>query len=67
MKGYYKGSIRVSIVPVWFLVGNGGMDSGDYCWGFYRDYYRDPFPHPTKNRTVLRGDVLYIRALCFGA
>ena len=27
-KGYYKGSIRglrVSIAPVWFLVGNGGM------------------------------------------
>ena len=26
---------------VWFLVGNGGMDSGDYDWGVYRD----PFPH----------------------
>ena len=32
-------------VTVWFLVGNGGMDYGDYCWGLYRDYYRDPFPH----------------------
>ena len=21
------------------------MDYGDYCWGLYRDYYRDPFPH----------------------
>ena len=20
------------------------MDFGDYDWGFYRDYYRDPFP-----------------------
>ena len=29
----------------WFLVGNGGMDYGDYYWGLYRDYYRDPFPH----------------------
>ena len=30
---------------VWFLVGNGGMDYGDYFWGLYRDYSRDPFPH----------------------
>ena len=22
-----------------------GMDYGDYYWGLYRDYYRDPFPH----------------------
>ena len=21
------------------------MDCGDYCWGVYRDYYRDPFLH----------------------
>ena len=21
------------------------MDYGNYCWGLYRDYYRDPFPH----------------------
>ena len=21
------------------------MDHGDYHWGLYRDYYRDPFPH----------------------
>ena len=21
------------------------MDYGDYYWGFYRDYYRDPFSH----------------------
>ena len=32
-------------LSVWFLVGNGGMDYGDYYWGEYRDYYRDPFPH----------------------
>ena len=29
----------------WCLVGNGGMDIGDYYWGLYRDYYRDSFPH----------------------
>ena len=29
----------------WCLVGNGGMDIGDYYWGLYRYYYRDPFPH----------------------
>ena len=29
---------------VWFLVGNGGMCYGDYYWGTYRDYYRDPSP-----------------------
>ena len=22
------------------------MGYGDYCWGFYRGYYRDPFPIP---------------------
>ena len=32
-------------LSVWFLVGNGGMGYGDYIWGLYRDYYRDPFPH----------------------
>ena len=21
------------------------MGYGDYCWGLYRDYYGDPFPH----------------------
>ena len=43
---------------VWFLVGNGGMDYGDYYWGFYRDYYRDPFPHSllrTRQSKSLRG------------
>ena len=29
----------------WCLVGNGGMCYGDYYWGLYRDYYRDPFPN----------------------
>ena len=24
-----------------FLVGNGGMEDGDYYWELYRDYYRD--------------------------
>ena len=33
------------VLTVWFLVGNGGMHHGDYYWGLYRDYYRDPFPH----------------------
>ena len=32
-------------VTVWFLVGNGGMDYGDYYEGLYRDYYRDRSPH----------------------
>ena len=31
---------------VWFLVGNAGMDYGDYYWGLKRDYERDPFPEP---------------------
>ena len=40
---------------VWCLVGNGGMDIGDYYWGLYRD----PFPHSllrtkeTTSRTAL--------------
>ena len=25
----------------WFLVGNGGMDYGDYYWELYRDYLQD--------------------------
>ena len=29
----------------WCLVRNGGMDYGDYYWGLYRGYYRDPFHH----------------------
>ena len=29
----------------WCFVGNGGMDYGDYYWGLYRGYYRDPCPH----------------------
>ena len=40
------------IVKGRFLVGNGGVDYGDYYWGLCRDYYnRDPFPaFPTKRR-----------------
>ena len=34
---------------VWCLVGNGGMDIEDFSWGFYRGYYRDPFPHSLLN------------------
>ena len=51
-KGFYnKGSIRglrVSIGPVWFLVGNGGLDYGDYYWGLCRDYslgIHSPIPY----------------------
>ena len=32
-------------LTVWCLVGNGGIEYGDYHWGLYRDYCRDPFPH----------------------
>ena len=38
-------------MTVWFLVGNGGMDIGDYYWGVYRDYYRETFAFVTKNQT----------------
>ena len=32
------------------LVGNGGLDYGDY-WGLYRDYYyTNPFPHSLWRR-----------------
>ena len=32
------------------------MDYGDYYCGFYRDYYRDPFPHSLlSTRQCLRG------------
>ena len=37
------------------------MGYGDYCWGLYRDYSRDPFPHsllstrqPSRNCSELR-------------
>ena len=39
-------------VTVWFLVGNGGMDYGDYYGGLYRDYYRDPFPTKHQGATL---------------
>ena len=41
----YGGAATWAPLSVLFLVGNGGMDYGDYSWGLYRDYYRDPFPH----------------------
>ena len=25
------------------------MDYGDYYWGLYRDYYRDPCPHSRRS------------------
>ena len=31
------------------------MGYGDYHWGLYRDYYRDPFPHSllrTRQQTL---------------
>ena len=40
-----EGFVILSHLTVWFLVGNGGNDYGDYDWGLCRDYYRDPFPH----------------------
>ena len=36
---------RRRTITVWFLLGTGGMGYGDYYWGLYWDYYRDPFPH----------------------
>ena len=33
----------------WCLVGNGGMDIGDYSWRVYREYYRIHSP-TTKNQ-----------------
>ena len=39
----------------WFLVGNGGIDYGDYYWGLYRDYYKNPFPRsPLRTREFLK-------------
>ena len=34
------------------------MDYGDYYWGLYRAYYKDPFPRSllsTRQKNVLRG------------
>ena len=30
------------------------MDYRDYCWGLYRDYYRDPFPNTLLSTTKSR-------------
>ena len=44
-------------MSVWFLVGHGGMGYGDYYyWGFYRDYYGDPFPHSLLRTRQIKGD-----------
>ena len=50
------------------LVGSGGTDYGDDCWGKNRDYYRDPFPHSLlSNRQSFRGRGLgFRRALGIG-
>ena len=32
------------------------MGYGDYYWGLYRDYYKDPFPHSLlRTRQIRRG------------
>ena len=31
------------------------MDYRDYYWGFYRDYYRDPFHSLLSTREVFEG------------
>ena len=31
------------------------MDYGDYCWGLYRDYYWDPFPHSLLSTREISG------------
>ena len=36
LSGFHRGCMTV-----WFLVGNGRMDYGDYYWGLYTDYYSD--------------------------
>ena len=44
------------------------MDYGDYYWGFYRDYYRDPFPHSlqsTRQLQALKLMILFRRSLGF--
>ena len=30
------------------------MDYGDYHWGIYRDYHRDPFPHSLLRTRQMR-------------
>ena len=37
------------------------MNYGDYYWGLYRVYYRDPFPHPLlSTRELCTEDFLAI-------
>ena len=47
--------LQIQGLGVWCLVGNGGMDYGDYYWGLYRDYHRDPFPHSLLSTRQLEG------------
>ena len=53
---------------VWSLVGNGGMDYGDYYWGLYRGYYRDPFPHSLLSTrqycSLLQRSLSVFRSFC---
>ena len=41
----------VSLVLSW----EWGMGYGDYYWGLYRGYYRDPFPHSLLRTRQLCG------------
>ena len=40
-----RGSSWASSLLSGSLLGNGGMDYGDYWWGLYRGYNGNPFPH----------------------
>ena len=40
------------------------MGYGDYYWGLYRDYFKDPFPHSllsTRQRMMNNADGLGLR------
>ena len=42
------------------------MNIGDYYWGLYRDYCRDPFPHSllsTRELSFPRGDAIAIKVV----
>ena len=46
------------------------MDYGDYYWGLYRDYYRDPFPHcllSTRELSTLAVSTLVFLGVCVAA
>ena len=50
----HRAPVVCLIIPtVGILVGNGGMDIGDYYWGLYRGYYIGSIPpFPTKHQTA---------------